>query len=108
MISSLIPVRKVPYSFFYLKLHIVHPVLQMWMHSNFDEQYGNFYGGQNQGNAMECLTMPIELINGGLVPYCGSNDNNWTGVSLSEILFSFMLEKYFSAMHVDWDPLIWV
>ena len=28
------------------------------------------------------------------VPYCGSNDNNSTGVSLSEILFSFMLEKY--------------
>ena len=33
-------------------------------------------------------------------PYCGSNDNNSTGVSLSEILFSFMLKKsILSAMH---------
>ena len=38
--------------------------------------------------------MLIELINKGSVPYCGSNDNNSTGVSLSEILFSVMLEKY--------------
>ena len=38
--------------------------------------------------------MLIELINKGSVPYCGSNDNNSTGVSLSEILFLFMLEKY--------------
>ena len=38
--------------------------------------------------------MVIELINKGSVPYCGSNDNNSTGVSLFEILFSFMLEKY--------------
>ena len=27
-------------------------------------------------------------------PYCGSNDNNSTGASLSEILFSLMLNKY--------------
>ena len=38
--------------------------------------------------------MLIELINKGSVPYCGSDDNNSTGVSVSEILFSFMLEKY--------------
>ena len=38
--------------------------------------------------------MLIEVINKGSVPYYGSNDNNSTGVSLSEILFSFMLEKY--------------
>ena len=36
IISSLIPVRKVPYLNVYLKQHIVHPVLQMWMPSNFD------------------------------------------------------------------------
>ena len=42
--------------------------------------------------------MLIELINKGSVPYCGSNGNNSTGVSLSEILFSFMLEKY-----IVWD-----
>ena len=34
------------------------------------------------------------VINKGSVPYCGSNDNNSTEVSLTEILFSFMLEKY--------------
>ena len=38
--------------------------------------------------------MLIEFINKGSVPYCGSNDNNSTGVSLSEILYIFMLEKY--------------
>ena len=38
--------------------------------------------------------MLIELINKDSVPYCGSNNNNSTGVSVSEILFSFMLEKY--------------
>ena len=53
-----------------------------------------FYGGEKQEDASECLTMLIELINKGSVPYCGSNDNNSTGGSLSEILFSFMLEKY--------------
>ena len=49
--------------------------------------------------------MLIELIDKGSVPYCGSNDDNSTRVSLSEILFSFMLEKnILSAMHVDLDP----
>ena len=47
-----------------------------------------------QEDAWQCLTMLMELINKGSVPYCGSNDNKATGVSLSEILFSFMLEKY--------------
>ena len=67
-------------------------------------QYDKFYSGEQQEDASECLMMLIELINKGSVPYCGSNDNNSTGVSLSEILFSFMLEKILSAMHVDWDP----
>ena len=57
-------------------------------------QYEKFYNGEQQEDASECLMMLIELINKGSVPYCGSNDNNSTGVSLSEILFSFMLEKY--------------
>ena len=35
-VSSLMPVRKVPYQNIYLKQHIVHPVLQMWMPSNVD------------------------------------------------------------------------
>ena len=68
-------------------------------------QYDNFYGGEKQEDASECLMMLRELINKGSVPYSGFNDNNSTGVSISEILFSFMLEKHIlSAMHVDWDP----
>ena len=57
-------------------------------------QNDKFYSGEQQEDASECLMMLIELINKGSVPYCGSNDNNSTGVSLSEILFSFMLQKY--------------
>ena len=56
-------------------------------------QYDEFYSGEQQEDASECLMMLLELINKGSVPYCGSNDNS-TRVSLSEILFSFMLEKY--------------
>ena len=56
-------------------------------------QCDKFYGGEKQEDASECLMMLIELINKGSIPYCGSNDNS-TGVSLSEILFSFLLEKY--------------
>ena len=49
--------------------------------------------GEQQEDASECLMMLIELINKGSVPYCDSDDNNSTGVSLSGI-FLFMLEKY--------------
>ena len=56
-------------------------------------QCDKFYGGEQQEDGSKCLMMLIELINKGSVPCCGSNDNNST-VSLSEILFSFMLEKY--------------
>ena len=66
-------------------------------------QYDILYGGEKQ-DASDCLMMLVELINKGSVPYCGSNDNNSTGVTLSEILFSFMLENILSAMHVGWDP----
>ena len=57
-------------------------------------QYDKFYGGEKQEDASECLRMLTEHFNKGSVPYCRSNDNNLTEVSLSEILFSFMLEKY--------------
>ena len=57
-------------------------------------QYDEFYSGEQQEDAAECLMMLIQLINKGSVPYCGSNDNNSTGVSLYEILFSFMLITY--------------
>ena len=36
----------------------------------------------------------VKVINKGSVPYCGSNYIKSTGISLSEILVSFMLEKY--------------
>ena len=58
--------------------------------------FGFFYRNptilEQQKDASECLMTLIELVNKGSVPYCGSNSS--TGVSLSEILFSFMLEKY--------------
>ena len=57
-------------------------------------QYDKIYSGEQQEDASECLMMLIKHINKGSVIYCGSHDNNLTGVSLSEILFSFMLEKY--------------
>ena len=67
---------------------------QHWMPSNFDwYNYVTLYGGQIQQYS-SCLVILIEIINKCSVPYCGSNDNNSTGVSLSEILFSFMIEKY--------------
>ena len=58
-------------------------------------QYDKFYSGEIQEDTSEFLMMLIELINKGSVPYCGSNHNYSTGVSLSEILFSFMLEKIY-------------
>ena len=80
--SSLIPVRSASSSTVVdaLKFRLV--------------QYNKFYGGQNQQDGMECLMMLTELINKDSVPYCGSNCNNAARVSLSELLFSFMLEKY--------------
>ena len=58
-------------------------------------QYDKFNGGEQQEDASEWLMMLTELINKGSVPYCGSsNDNNSTGVFLSGILFSFILQKY--------------
>ena len=57
-------------------------------------QYNQFYDGKNQQDSSECLLMLIEIINKGSVPYYGSHVSNSTGVSLSDILFSFMLEKY--------------
>ena len=59
-------------------------------------QYDTFYGGQINQNSSQCLMMLIKVIKKGSVPYCDShnNNNNCTGVSLSEISFSFMLEKY--------------
>ena len=72
-------------------------------------QYDKFYSGEQQVDASECLKMLIKLINKGSVPYCGYNDINSTGVSLSEILFSLMLEKYIVCDACGLrSPFIWV
>ena len=73
-------------------------------------QYDKFYSGEQQEDAPDCLVMLIEIINKSSVPYCVSNDYNSTGVSLSEILFSFMLEKYIAILRCMWTEilLIWV
>ena len=64
-------------------------VLKFWF-----TQYDTLCDGQQQQDGLESLLMLMEVINKGSVPYCGSNNNNSTGVYLSDILFSFMLEKY--------------
>ena len=64
-------------------------VLKFWL-----TQYDTFHDGQHQQYGLEYLLMLIKVINKGSVPYCGSNDNNSTVFYLSDILFSFMLEKY--------------
>ena len=54
--------------------------------------YDTFYNGQIQQDSSECLFMLIEIINKGSVPHHVLNQRS-VGVSLSEILFSFVLEK---------------
>ena len=72
-------------------------------------QCDKFYSSEQQENASECLLMLIELLNKCSVPYCGFDDNNSTGVSLSEILLLFMLEKYIVCDACGLrPPLIWV
>ena len=46
-------------------------------------QYDTFYSGQIQQDSSECLMVLTEVINKGSVLYCGSNDDNFTGVSIS-------------------------
>ena len=41
-------------------------------------QYYTFYNGKIQQDSWECLMMLIEVINRGSVPYCRSNDDNFT------------------------------
>ena len=95
MIFNLIPVRKVPYPNFLFEIaHIASSSTDVDALKFRLVQYNKFYGGEKQEDASGCLMMLIELIDKGSVTYCGSNDKHSTGVSLSEILFSFMLEKY--------------
>ena len=52
-----------------------------------------FYNGQNQEDSSECLLMLINIIHKGSMPDSSSTTSP-TGASLSDILFSFVLEKY--------------
>ena len=52
-----------------------------------------FYNGQNQQDSTECLLMLINIIEKGSMPDSSSTTSS-TGASLSDILFSFDLEKY--------------
>ena len=56
-------------------------------------RHDTFYNGQHQQDSTECLLMLINIIHKGSLP-----DSNSTpypmGASLSDILFSFVLEKY--------------
>ena len=56
-------------------------------------EYDAFCSGQIQQDSSECFMMLLEVVNKCSVPYCGSDDNNSTGVSPSEISFAIVLEK---------------
>ena len=52
-----------------------------------------FHNGQNQQDCTECLLMLINIIHKGWMPDSSSTTYPM-GASLSDILFSFVLEKY--------------
>ena len=56
-------------------------------------RHDKFYNGQNQGDSTECLLMLINIIHKGSMPDSTSTTSP-TGASLSDILFSFVMEKY--------------
>ena len=68
----------------------------MWMHSNFDyyNMMNSTVSGEQQEDASECLMMLIELPIRAQYHIAVLMIIIRQGVSLSEILFSFMLEKY--------------
>ena len=56
-------------------------------------RHDTFHNGQNQQDSTECLLMLINIIHKGSLP--DSNSTTYPmGASLSDILFSFVLEKY--------------
>ena len=56
-------------------------------------RHDTFYNGQNQQDGTECLLMLISIIHKGSMPNSSSTTYPM-GASLSDILFSFVLEKY--------------
>ena len=65
--------------------------------------HDKFYNGQIQQDSAECLLILIYVINMGAMSDSKSTTYP-TGDSLSDILFSFVLENILSAMYVDWSP----
>ena len=62
-------------------------------------QYNSFYSGFTQEDASECLFMLLDIINQGTIgaPLVEkSHTSTLCGVSLSDSLFSFVLEKYYA------------
>ena len=56
-------------------------------------RHDTFDNGQNQQDSIECLLMLIYIVHRGSLP--DSNSTSYPmGASLSDILFSFVLEKY--------------
>ena len=55
--------------------------------------YNSFFTGEIQEDACECLMLRIEIMEKGFGP-CPTNDNINSKGSFSELLFSFVLEKY--------------
>ena len=52
-----------------------------------------FYNRQNQEDSTECLLMLIDIMHKGSMPDSSSTTSP-TGASISDILFSIVLEKY--------------
>ena len=65
--------------------------------------HDTFYNGQKQQDSTECLLMLKNIIHKGSMPDSSSTTSPM-GASLSDILFSFVLENILSAMYVDWGP----
>ena len=60
-------------------------------------RHDTLHNGQNQEDSTECLLMLIYIIHTGAMPDSSSTTST-TGASLSDILVSFVLEKY-----IVWD-----
>ena len=56
-------------------------------------RHDTFYNGQNEEDTTECLLMLINIIHKGSMPGSSSTTSPM-GACLSDILFSFVLEKY--------------
>ena len=59
-------------------------------------RHDTFHNGQNQQDSTKCLLMLIDIIHKGSI-----STTYPMGASLSDILFSFVLENILSAMYAD-------